>query len=245
MPSALEAAIAVPFRLGSALRGARIFHPEGFLCGGTWEVETRSALARDAEVFRPGARHEVVARISRGAGLPQALPDFFGIAVRLVDAYGPGSHQDLLINASSSLPVLHHLFLPAPRWFVQAYSTCLPYRAGSRPFLVGLLPPAQRGPAPPLAAMRAAVDDGVAFGIALAGPLGRWKRVGTLRLHDPIPAEAGDVDIDPWNTGGGLVPATWLNRIRREAYRQSRRGRGRPAEGAAWTHTPRDVSGIR
>jgi hypothetical protein len=80
--------------------------------------------------------------------------------------------------------------------------------------------------------MRAAVDGGVAFGIAVAGPFGRWSRVGTLRLHDPIPSSAGDVDFDPWNTGGGLTPATWLNRIRREAYRQSRRGRGRPAEGA-------------
>jgi hypothetical protein len=232
MPSALEAAIAVPFRLGSALRGARIFHPRGFLCHGVWEVEIASVLTSDAIVFRPGARHDVVARLSRGVGLPEALPDFFGIAVRLVDAYGPGSHQDLLLNASSGLPLLHHLFLPAPRWFAQSYSTCLPYRSGSKPFLIGLLPPPDRGPAPPLIAMRAAVQTGVAFGIAVAGPLGRWKPVGTLELHSPISPDAGDVDFDPWNTGGGLVPATWLNRIRREAYRQSRRARGRPANGA-------------
>jgi len=232
MPSPLEAAVAVPFRLGSALRGARIFHPQGFLCRGTWEIDSVVPIAPDAEIFRQGARHDVVARVSRGAGLPEALPDFLGIAVRLVDAYGPRRHQDLLINASSGLPVLHHLFLPAPRWFAQSYSTCLPYRSGSRPFLVGLLPPAARGPGPSLAAMRAAVTDGVTFGIAVAGPLERWSRVGTLRLRGPIPATAGDVDFDPWNTGGGLTPVTWLNRIRREAYRQSRRARGRPAEGA-------------
>ena len=236
MPSALDAAIAVPFRFGTALRGASVFHAQGFLCRGVWEVDSVSELTRDAIVLRPGARHDVVARVSRGVGLPEALPDFFGIAVRLVDAYGPGDHQDLLINSSSGLPVLHHLFLPAPRWFAQPYSTCLPYRSGSKPFLIGLQPPPERGPAPALNAMRAAVQNRVEFGITVAGPLGRWRRVGTLELRDPISPLAGDVDFDPWNTGGGLTPATWLNRIRREAYRQSRRARGRPANGA--THTP-------
>jgi hypothetical protein len=228
MPSALESAIALPFRVGSAVRGARIFHPKGFLCGGSWEVDRAAEPADGAQVLAVGARHDVVARVSRGAGLPEALPDFLGIAVRLVDAYGPGRHQDLLLNASSSLPVLHHLFLPAPRWFSQSYSTCLPYRAGGRPFLIGLLPPREPGPDPSLAAMRAAVEEGVSFGIALSTPLGRWRRIGTLRLQVPLPPGADDVDYDPWHTGGNLTPATWLNRIRREAYRQSRLARGRP-----------------
>lgn len=229
MAHPVEQAIAVPFRLGSALRGARVFHPQGFLCRGIWTIEEQSPLAGAASVLQRGARHEVIARASRGLGLPEALPDFFGIAVRVVGAYGPDRHQDLLMNASSGLPLLHHLFLPAPRWFAQSYSTCLPYRSGGGPFLVGLLPPSERGPAPPLAAMRAAVRRGVDLGIALSTPLGRWSRIGTLRLHEPMPAQIGDVDFDPWNTGGGLRPATWLNRIRREAYRQSRIARGRPA----------------
>jgi hypothetical protein len=225
---AAERAIAQPFRLGSAVRGARVFHPRGFLCRGRWTIDAASPVAGAAAVLQPGARHEVIARLSRGAGLPEALPDFFGIAVRLVDAYGPGRPQDLLTNASSSLPVLHHLFLPAPRWFAQAYSTCLPYRAGGRPFLIGLLPPSQRGPAPPLDAMRAAVGGGVTLRIAVSALLGRWRPIGELQLDDPLAPDAPDVDFDPWNTGGGLVPATWLNRIRREAYRQSRLARGRP-----------------
>src|SRR5215217_7176972 len=202
MASRLERIIAVPFRAGSALRGARVFHPEGFLARGNWEIDERSPVVGRAQVLQAAARHDVIARVSRGAGLPQALPDFFAIAVRLVDAYGPDRHQDLLINASSGLPVLHHLFLPAPRWFAQTYSTCLPYRAGGRPFLIGLLPPRERGPAPPLAAMRSAVEGGVELGIAVCPPLGRWTRIGTLRLHGVLPAGAGDVDLDPWNTGG-------------------------------------------
>ena len=86
MTSRVESAIAIPFRVGSALRGARVFHPEGFLCRGSWEIEAESELAGEAEILRVGARHDVIARLSRGAGLPDRLPDFFGIAVRLVDA---------------------------------------------------------------------------------------------------------------------------------------------------------------
>jgi hypothetical protein len=78
--------------------------------------------------------------------------------------------------------------------------------------------------------MRAEVGRGTAYGIAVAAPLGRWEPIGTLELFEPLGPEAGDVDFDPWNTGGGLVPATWLNRLRREAYRQSRLGRGAPRD---------------
>ena len=225
MATLVERAVAQPFRLGSAIRRARVFHPQGFVCRGTWTIDTAAPVAGDAEVLRAGARHDVIARVSRGAGLPQSLPDWFAVAVRLADAYGPGRHQDLLINASSGLPALHHLFLPAPRWFAQSYSTCLPYRAGDGLFLIGLLPPPERGPDPSLDAMRATVAGGVTFRIAVAAPLGRWQAIGTLQLREPT---SGDVDFDPWNTGGGLVPAGWLNRLRREAYRQSRIARGRP-----------------
>ena len=229
MPGRLETLVATPFRVGSTLRRARVVHPRGFLCRGTWSVERSAALAPDAAVLQAGAHHECLVRFSRGAGLPEGLPEVFGVAVRLVDASGPGRHQDLLINASADHPVLHHVFLPALRWYSNSYSTCLPYRAGAGLFLVGLLPPATRGPGPTSAAMRARVAGGVAFGIAVAPALGRWERIGTLALRDPLPPEAGDADFDPWNTGGGLVPATWLNRLRREAYKQSRLGRGAPA----------------
>jgi hypothetical protein len=229
MASALERAVAVPFRLGSALRGARVFHPQGFLCRGTWRVRRGAALAPDAAVLGPGTEHECLVRLSRGAGLPEALPDWFGLTVRLENAYGPGRHQDLLLNSSAGAPLVRHLFLPAARWFAQAYSTCLPYRAGAGPFLILLEPPAEPGPEPSLAGMRAAVARRPRFEIAVAGSAGRRQRIGQLELRDPLPPDTPDVDFDPWNTGGGLKPATRINELRREAYRQSRRGRGRPS----------------
>ncbi len=228
--SLVDSVVALPFRVGSALRAARVFHPQGFLCRGRWEIETTSAAAPAAEALTAGKGFDCLVRVSRGAGLPEPLPDVFGFAVRLLDAYGAGRHQDLLINASADLPVVHHFFLPAPSWYAQSYSTCLPYRAGAGLMLVGLLPPDGRGPGPSLAAMRAATEESVTLGVAVSTLLGRWERIGTLRLHDPLGPEAGDVDFDPWHTGGGLEPATALNRLRREAYRQSRLGRGAPAE---------------
>ena len=171
----------------------------------------------------------MIARVSRGAGLPEALPDFFGIAARLVDSYGPGRHQDLLINASSSLPVLQEhdeertvgiLLVTGDRGLAGSFNSQI-IRAGVQ------LQRELKGEGKE-AAMRAAIGAGVAFAIAVAAPLGRWQPIGVLQLRDPLPPDAPDVDFDPWNTGGGLVPATWLNRIRREAYRQSRLARGRP-----------------
>ena len=232
MTSLLQTAASLPFRALSAARGARAFHPQGFLCRGTWHIDRTSNRAPDAKVLQAGARLPCLVRVSRGAGLPEAVGDFFGIAVRLQDAYGPDRHQDLLINASVDLPVLHHLFLPAPRWFAQSYSTVLPYRAGAGHIVVGLEPPAGTvGPGPSLDAMRRAVAAGeVTFGVGVAGPLERWETIGSLRLHDPLTPQRGDVDFDPTICGGGLEPATWLNTLRREAYRQSRRGRGAPDE---------------
>lgn len=219
-----------PFAALSALRGSRIFHPQGFVCSGTWTVERASPLAPGAIVLTPGQRFEVVARASRGAGLPQSVGDFFGIAVRILDAGGPGRHQDVLANASLDLPLVHHVFLPAPHWYAQAYSTCLPYTAGAGRILVGWLPPDDGDtPGPDLDALREEVRAGRAtFGIGVASvPFGRFARVGTLRLDGLLPDL--DVSFDPIaHTGGGLLPVGALNALRHGAYRASQLGRGAP-----------------
>lgn len=220
--------LGLPFGLLSALRGSRIFHPQGFVCTGTWTVERASPLAPGAIALTPGRSFEVVARASRGAGLPEAVGDFYGLAVRLVDAGGPGRHQDVLANTSLDLPLVHHVFLPAPHWYAQAYSTCLPYVAGAGAFVLGWLPPEDGDtPGPSLDAMRDEVRAGRAtFGIGIAGaPLGRFERIGTLTLDALVPGR--DVSFDPiTHVGGGLLPVGVLNALRKPAYRASRIGRG-------------------
>lgn len=224
-------AATAPFGLVAAARGARAVHPQGFLCRGRWRITDEHAAAAGVPLLQRGADLEVLARPSRGAGLPERVGDFLAIAVRLVDAHGPGRPQDLLMNTTLDLPVAHHLFLPAPRWYAQSYSTCLPYTtdAGAT-LLVGLLPPDEAGPGPSVDAMRRAVAEGTTFRIALATPLRRFAPIGELRLDEVVGPDAGDVDFEPLvNCGGGLHPApAWLQRIRSEAYLRSRRGRHGP-----------------
>ena len=70
-------------------------------------------------------------RFSRGAGLPEPLPDILGVAVRVLDSHGPGGHQDFLLATSSGLPVAHHALLPATTfWERDATTTRTGLRCG-------------------------------------------------------------------------------------------------------------------
>jgi hypothetical protein len=206
------------------VRDGRPFHPQGLCCEATWRVERASSLAPAAAVLRPGAEAPAIVRLSRGLGLPDALPDVYGIAVRLPDAGGPGRHQDLLFNTSIDAPLLHHLLLPAPGWWSASYTTSLPYRAGGPPFLCGLLPPDERSPGVGLRGLRERLRrPGTRLGIAVAPLEGRWRRVGTLTLG--AVREDLDVAFNPWHDAGGLRPAGALQRWRRAAYRESQEER--------------------
>lgn len=228
---ALSRALTLPFGLVAKARSARAVHPQGFLCRGTWTIDRTHPLAGDVSLLHAGARHDVLARCSRGIGLPQNVGDFFAVAVRLVDAHGPGHHQDFLVNSSVDLPLAHHLFLPARRWFSQDHSTCLPYRTDAGTLLIGLRPPDEAGPGPSLDEMRDRVAGGVDYAVTIAGSLGRFEPVGTLHLEGVLDPSEGDADFDPSITGGGLEPApAWLQTVRGEAYRWSRRGRHAPAD---------------
>jgi hypothetical protein len=65
-------------------------------------------------------------RFSRGAGLPEPLPDALGVAIKLPDAHGPGADQDLLLTSSSDRPLLRRLLFPARSFLRGAFSTALP-----------------------------------------------------------------------------------------------------------------------
>src|ERR1700712_5387174 len=81
-------------QIGSTLRSVRIFHPEGIAQRVTVTVrptdEDPDATALGVPLrARPGPYAGVV-RFPRGASLPEPLPDVLGLAIRIVDAHGPG-----------------------------------------------------------------------------------------------------------------------------------------------------------
>lgn len=208
------------FRTLSRLRAKRIAHPHGVGFEATF---TGGAMATGAEIFDAAGPRPALVRLSRALGLPEALPDPCGLAIRLPDAYGPGAHQDLLLVTSARPPAARHLLLPSRGFGSRPYSSLLPYRAGG---VLGLVGASARGGPVTLDELRGGAAA-PSFTLAFATPGGSWRAVGRLELGDRIaPARTEGLCFDPSNTGGGLELAGLINRLRRPAYRGSQEGRG-------------------
>jgi hypothetical protein len=224
--TAAASAVAAVFGGLSKLRGRRSLHPDGASYHATVHVEGGGGVPLLAQP----ASHAAIVRFSRGAGLPPALPDVLGLAVRLCDVHGQGLHQDLLMATSAKPTVLYHLLLPAVRGpFGQPYSTILPYRAGEGVRLFGALPlrPPARGAGTDLEVFAAAAARGQArFVLAMAAPFRGWRRIGTIEVGAPLDAEVGEgLRFNPWNTGGGIRPVGPFQGLRDPAYSASQRAR--------------------
>jgi hypothetical protein len=228
--------LAALFRLLARLRRARALHPVGVGYGGRLEVTAGAGRFAGAPLLAPGAGYDALVRFSRGAGLPEPLPDALGVAVKLPDAYGPGRAQDLLVTGSADLPLVRRLLFPGRSFLGRSFSSALPYRVGGRRVVTVLAPP--RGPWPRTGRalvdlQRAAATGELVYELRLAGTLGRSRTVGRLTVGAPLDGRDTEaLAFNPW-AGGDLVPVGWLNRLRRPSYTASQRGRraaGRPAQ---------------
>ena len=233
-PISAAAGMAVSGVLGAvaAARRGKAVHPHGVVHRATLSVPgSPDAPAAATLLHRPG-EHAALVRFSRSVGLPRPLPDLLGMSIRVLDAYGPDRHQDLLLVSSLDVPVLHHVFVPATDVQQRVYSSSLPFRAGGERFLIGAVPDA-RSPRPDgedeferLA--RAAATGDLRFGLAVAPLEGRFRTVADLRIGERLPAELDALRFNPFNCGGGLEPSGFLNGWRARAY---------PTSQAAWRAT--------
>jgi hypothetical protein len=215
----------------AALRRGKAVHPHGAVYRADLAVERQDGELGQTKLFGSTTTRRALVRFSRSLGLPRPLPDLLGMSVRVLDLYGAGLHQDFLMVTSVDAPVVHHLFVPAGDVQQRPYSSSLPYRAGSRTFLVGAVP---RADSPSyddgneLERLAAAAATGeLAFDLAVAGVWGRFRPVAELRVGDPLPSEADALRFNPWNSGGGLELTGVLNRLRDIAYPLSQRAWGR------------------
>jgi len=127
----------------SRLRRSRALHPDGSLHEATVTIRSNEAAPAAATLLHTPSEHPALVRFSRGVGLPDALPDVLGLAVRLLDVHGRGRHQDFLLATSANAPVLQHLLVPAPGgFFGQLFSSLLLYRIGPKIRVVGAEPAA-------------------------------------------------------------------------------------------------------
>ena len=230
-------AVAAGFYALARLRRRRSLHPAGAGYQGWLQTPAERPARPGVTLLKAGATHPALIRFSRGAGLPEPLPDALGVAIKLPDAYGPGADQDLLLTSSTDRPLLRRLLFPARSFVRGAFSTALPYDLGSERvvlLLVPVLPRArrstggrrQRPAGGALAELRAATGDGLGFELRTARTLGRSQPLATVTLGPPLSTEQTEtLRFNPWTTGPGIRPSGWLNLLRDTAYRASQHGR--------------------
>jgi hypothetical protein len=225
------AAAAVFTGIGSALRRARLFHPDGVAFQATVDLEGGE---HGAPLLDEPARRRAIVRLSRGTGVPEPLPDVLGMAVRFLDVHGPEAHQDLLLVTSGGPPLLRHTFAPVRSFDHERWSSVLPYRVGGQLVLLGARPLRSEGPpVQRLADLAEEVASGrLRFALEMAPVTGSWEILGTIELGARLTdAEAESLRFSAANAGGGVEPAGVLQATRRLAYRASQAARPRLLDG--------------
>jgi hypothetical protein len=230
-------AVATAFSALAALRRKRSLHPTGVGYQGWLQGTDESPARPGVPLFQTGATRPALLRFSRGAGLPEPLPDALGVAMKLPDAHGPGSDQDLLLTSSTDRPLLRRLLFPARSFVRGAFSTALPYDVGGERVVLLLVPvpngggrsgggDGHRHVGGALAELRVAADNGLGFELRTAKTFGRSQLLATVMAGAPLSAEQTEaLRFNPWTTGPGIRPAGWLNLLRDAAYRSSQRSR--------------------
>jgi hypothetical protein len=222
-------ALALLMRAILVVRRPRPIHSTGLLLTGSirWLPRTRARCGvawiddRDG-----GATQDVTARFSRGAGLPAALPDVLGLAVRVPAE--PGS-ADLLLSTTGLGPAGRFVLQPRFTPTGARFSTLMPYRGGQGPVLV-----AARARAPArLPARTEDLRDALAgspwaLDLLVATPLGRWHRFAELELRPAArgPLDTPEIRFDPvLHVPPGAGTYRWAALLREPSYSRARRGR--------------------
>jgi hypothetical protein len=224
----------------AAVRRGKAFHPDGVVYDARLRIPGAAAAPAAAELLSRPGEHRAIVRFSRAVGLPRPIPDLLGLSLRVPDAYGNGRHQDFLLVTSADYPLLHHIFLPALDVQQRPYTSSLPYRAGAELFLVGAVPrrdsPRPNGDDEFDRLGAAAATGRLVFDLAVAPVAGRFRPVGSLRVGRRLEPELDALRFNPWNSGGGMEPAGWLNGARDRAYKLSQ---------SAWRRTRRDGAALQ
>jgi len=216
----------------SALRRRRVFHLYGVSFTGTLTVHGRQDPRFGASLLDTPAERTCIVRFSRGAGLPEPLPDILGMAVRILGPDETSSAQDLLLVTAGERPVARRMFLPSADYIAHHYSSVLPYRVGNTRQLFGSRP-RSRAEARTIDELTSLVVTGqVDVVLDIATPSGPWLPVGTLRLgRSMAPSASERLRFDVANSEPDIQAAGVLNALRRRAYPASQDARLAAATG--------------
>jgi hypothetical protein len=215
--------------LGSAIRGARVVHPDGVLYRAEVRAADATALARALEgpalVRLSGAIWRETPGVER--------PDSLGVAVRFQP--GEPTAQDLLFGTfRSALTLLLAPFTTnAHDYLGNVYYTALPSRAPELGRVELRLVPE---PVPPEAMvgrdraerLQRAVDAGLAvlrLEVRRLRPGAEWRPLAAIMLREEVPGGGAALRFNPFRAGLGIQPVGLLQAVRSVVYPASQLGR--------------------
>jgi hypothetical protein len=169
------------------------------------------------------ASDRATVRLSRGAGLPDPLPDLLGLAVRVPS--GSGAPVDLLLTTTGR--GRFRRLVPAPRRDSAAvYSSIMGYRSDAGTLRFAALPEDDEVPSEPRPLAAVVERAGLSFTLAVARGGGPWVPFGRLVLDAPVDPLDPDVRFDAvLNPPPGLLPDGPMARFRAPAYVRARAAR--------------------
>lgn len=213
----------LPAKVGAAVRGRRLFHPVGVLAEGFLE---RTALD---SVGLPMRSCDVIARVSKGIGIPGGRPDIAGLAFRIPppqDLRSCGPWDVLLASTAARSRII---LAPVASWSGATFSSLMPLRYDGRVWWL------RARLATRISAEGLALDTivseinagGIQFDIEQAAGRGGFQALARLTLRHVDPSQ-DDIAFDPTlHRDCDVQPLPrWLADFRRAAYRRSREGRG-------------------
>lgn len=215
-------ALAGVFIAMTALRRPRPIHPDGLTLTGSLRWHRRPNKPAGLRwIDEPPSDGEatVTARMSRSIGLPSALPDIQGLALRITTPDGTGDLE--LASTGFDVPGRFMLLLhrsPSRAWF----NTLIPYRGEQGPVLIAARPRHPDDLPAGLPGIGAALNENEwvleLMHAALRGP---WRPFAELRLADPTPDSAATTFR--YDAVRRPLPGTngyrWAQRLREPAYR--------------------------
>jgi hypothetical protein len=177
---------------GAAAAVARLarpkaLHPRGVVASATVSV---TGIGRTgSELLDVTGRWPATVRFSRAVGLPDAIPDIGGMAIR-IHADRP---VDILLASTGLGPLTRYVLTTGWRTTGRTMTSMFPVRIAGRPLLLAAIP----------------TGDGGTWTLQHATPLGRWRTLGRLTV-DTWEDDDEDLHFDPI---GNRLPGSRYPRV--------------------------------
>jgi hypothetical protein len=212
LPGALGRALGVPLRSLARRRSGKPMHPDGRVRSGVLE-RTGSTPPWGVPWLDDAGRHPALVRLSRGAGLPRALPDVLGLAVRLI---GPDGERIELLLSTTGTGRLGRWVPALRRDPATAYGSIMGYRTDAGTLRLAAVGERSSG----------GTGEALVFVLAAALGAGPWRPFARLTVGEVLDPPDPDVRFDAvLHPPPGMVADGPLARLRAPAYAMAREGR--------------------